>query len=43
MGVSRTLCLTPMMIVGHLRPLFPYCAILVAIDVFNEYQEGSKS
>lgn len=41
--LSGTLCLTPMVAVSQFRPLFPYCAILVAIDAFNEYQEGSKS
>lgn len=41
--LSGTLCLTPMLAVSQLRPLFPYCTILVAIDAFNEYQEGSKS
>jgi len=41
--LSGTMCLTPMVVVSQLRPLLPYCAVLVAIDAFNEYQDGSKS
>jgi hypothetical protein len=39
---AAALSITPLVAIGSLRPLIPYSVMLVAIDAFNEFNEGKS-